>query len=110
MIFVLRYKWLNSNLLNRLKYIHLFGSSTTDRSIIFTVTNNGGAYLLINANVGLVYILNISTNTEGQNKLTEIFNNSTQQLSLSVSGNIVTVTSTGPLWGQTLIIGSNLSV
>ena len=78
-------------------------------SISFIVTNNGGAYLFINANIGLVYILNISTNTEGQNKLTKIFNGSSQELSLSVTGNNVTVTSTGILWGQNLVIGSNLN-
>lgn len=97
-------------MLKRLKYTQTFGSDMSAKSISFTVTNNGGSYLLINANMGLVYILNISTNTEEQNKLTEIFSNGIQQLSLSVSGNIVTVTSTGILWGQTLIIGSNLSV
>ena len=78
-------------------------------SISFTVTNNGGSYLFINANIGLVYILNISTNTEGQNKLTKILNGSTQELSLSVTGNNVTVTTSGILWGQTLVIGSNLN-
>lgn len=100
---------LNSNLLKRLKYTQTFGSDMSTTSISFTVTNNGGSYLFINANVGLVYILNISINTEGQNILRKILNNSTQELSLSVTGNNVTVTTSGTLWGQTLVIGSNLN-
>ena len=96
-------------MLKRLKYTQIFGSDMSATSISFTVTNNGGAYLFINGNIGLIYLVNIATNAGGQNKLTKIFNGSSQELSLSVTGNNVTITTNGILWGQTLVIGSNLN-
>ena len=96
-------------MLDRLKYIEVMGNTESTKSISFTIANSGGSYLFINGNIGLIYLINIATNIPEQNKLTKVFNGSSQELSLLVTGNNVTVTTTGILWGQTLIIGSNLN-
>lgn len=100
---------LNNSLTKSIKFVTRTGTNASIVSINFTVSNDGGVYLYCNANQEILALINCNITNPSQNKIVTIYNSQSHNLSLSVSGKIFTITSNKTLWGENVVMGSNLA-